>query len=152
VTSILVNSKVTITHPHIWFRPTTHLHELIFTNTGSPGAIVNHVTTQCQDQGRLLEETKRDLDVFKKAYYKAEREIREHEERFEQEKRTLNDEIIQLKVRHFPQFPMRSRRREFQVFSLHIDLVYDDAVMLTVPPPPPPPFRESRLVKNEWWC
>ena len=73
--------------------------------------------------------------MFKKAYYKAERDSRDREERFEQEKRTLNDEIIQLKVRYFPPFPMRSRRREFQVFSLPIDLVYDDAVMLIVPPP-----------------
>lgn len=62
------------------------------------GAIVNHVTTQCQDQGRLLEEAKRDLEVFKKAYYKAEREMHDHEERFEQEKQALSDEIHQLKV------------------------------------------------------
>jgi len=63
---------------------------------------VNHVTTQCQDQGLLLEETKRDLEVFKKAYYKAEREMHDREARFEQEKQAWNDEIHQLKVRLFP--------------------------------------------------
>lgn len=62
------------------------------------GAIVNHVTIHCQDQGRLLEEATRDLEVFKKAYYKAERDMHEREVRFEQEKRTLSNEISQLKA------------------------------------------------------
>jgi len=66
------------------------------------GAIVNHVTIQCRDQGRLLEEATRDLEVFKKAYYKAEREIRDRDAMFEQEKRVLNDKIHQLEVRPIP--------------------------------------------------
>ena len=70
---------------------------------GSAGAIVKHVTTQCQDQGRLLEEASRDLDVFKKAYFRAEREAQDREAKFEQEKQALNDEIHQLKVRPPPQ-------------------------------------------------
>jgi len=69
---------------------------------GSAGAIVNHVTSQYQDQGRLLEEATRDLDVFKKAYYKAEREIQDYKATVEQEKRLLSDEIHHLKVRHSP--------------------------------------------------
>lgn len=60
---------------------------------------MNHVTTQCQDQGRLLEEANRDLDVFKKAYYRAEREMQDYKARFELEKQSLSDEIHQLKVR-----------------------------------------------------
>ena len=63
---------------------------------------MDHVATQCQDQGRLLEEAKRDLEVFKKAYYKAERDMHDREERFELEKQALSDEIHQLKVRLFP--------------------------------------------------
>lgn len=65
------------------------------------GAIVDHVTLQCRDQGRLLEEATRDLEVFKKAYYKAERDIQDREARFELEKQALNVEIHQLKVRLF---------------------------------------------------
>ena len=68
---------------------------------GLAGAIVDHVTIQCQDQGRLLEEAIRDLEVFKKAYYKAEHDMRDREARFEQEKQALSDEIQQLKVRAF---------------------------------------------------
>jgi len=81
---------------------------------GSVGAIVNHVTTQCQDQRQLLEEANRDLDVFKKAYYKAEREIQDREAKFEQEKQALSDEIYQLKVRLSPSYPMRRAGRAFQ--------------------------------------
>ncbi|KAF9645684.1 hypothetical protein BDM02DRAFT_3101039, partial [Thelephora ganbajun] len=66
---------------------------------GPAGAIVNHVTAQYQDQGRLLEETKRDLEVFKKAYYKAESEMHDREARFEQERQALADEIYHLKAR-----------------------------------------------------
>lgn len=69
---------------------------------GPAGAIVNHVTTQCQDQGRYLEEAKRDLEVFKKAYYKAEREMQDREARFELEKKVLRDEISLLVVSLFP--------------------------------------------------
>lgn len=69
---------------------------------GPAGALVNHVTIQCRDQGRLLEEAKRDLEVFKKAYYKAEHDMHDREARFQQEKQVLYDEIHQLKVRFFP--------------------------------------------------
>ena len=89
-------------YPTIWLRSSLR-HTLL--TRGPAGAIVNHVTTQCQDQGRLLEEAKRDLEVFKKAYYKAEREMHDREERFEQEKQTLSDEIHQLRVRLFPSPP-----------------------------------------------
>ena len=51
---------------------------------GPAGAIVKHVATQCQDQGRLLEEAKRDLEVFKNAYYKAVHENRDNEAKLEQ--------------------------------------------------------------------
>ena len=66
---------------------------------------MNHVTTQCQDQGRLLEEAKRDLEVFKSAYYKAVHEIHDNEARFGQEKQALNEEIHQLKVKSSPPYP-----------------------------------------------
>lgn len=65
---------------------------------GFKGAIVNHVTVQCRDQSERLEEAVRDLEVFKKAYRKAEDDIRAREEKFEQEKQVLNDEIHQLKA------------------------------------------------------
>jgi len=51
------------------------------------GAIVDHVTTRCQNQGQLLEEAQRELEMFKKAYYNAEREIQDLGERFEWETR-----------------------------------------------------------------
>lgn len=89
-------------YPTIWLRSSLRLRDPALLTRGSAGAIVNHVATQCQDQGRLLEEAKRDLEVFKKAYYKAEREMHDREERFEQEKQALSDEIHQLKVRLFP--------------------------------------------------
>jgi hypothetical protein len=65
------------------------------------GALVNHVSIQCRDQGLLLEEANRDLEVFKKAYYKAERDMHDREARFDQEKKALFNEIHQLKVRLF---------------------------------------------------
>ena len=69
-------------------------------------ALITHVTTRFQHQGRLLEEaerdlaeTRRDLDVYKKAFSIAERDKRDLEERFERERQTLSDEIRQLKER-----------------------------------------------------
>ena len=96
VTSILENSKVIIT---MAMAPTVPPPLL---TRGPVGAIVNHVAAQCQDQGRLLEEANRDLEVFKKSYYRAERDLHDHLARFNQEKQVLNDEIHQLKVRFFP--------------------------------------------------
>jgi len=73
---------------------------------GPTEALVNHVTTEFQHQGELLEEAKRhlaetrlDLEVYKKAFSIAERDRRDLEERFEHEKQALNDEIRQLKER-----------------------------------------------------
>ena len=67
-------------------------------------ALAKHVTAQFLPQGRLLEqaehdlaETKRDLEVYKEAFYNAERDKRDLEERFEKEKQALNDEIRQLR-------------------------------------------------------
>ena len=78
--------------------------------TYSPtGAIVHHITTQCQCQGRLLEEAKRDLEVLKSAHYKAEHDMKNLEERFEREMQAANHEIRQLRVRLFPPYPNRSR-------------------------------------------
>ena len=65
------------------------------------GAVVDHVATQCQCQGRLLGEAKRDLEVLKKAHCKAERDMENLEERFERELQAANYEIRQLKVRFF---------------------------------------------------
>ena len=74
--------------------------------------------------------------MFKKAYYKAERDIHDREERFELEKQALSDEIYQLKVRLSPPTPhsIRSLPREFQVAPPQFDLVDDNPVMLIVPP------------------
>ena len=62
--------------------------------------------TQFQDQGRLLEEakrdlaeTRRDLEVYKKAFSIAEQDKRDLKERLEQEKQARNDEIRQLRER-----------------------------------------------------
>ena len=44
-----------------------------------------------------LAETKRDLEVYKKAFCIAERDRHDLEERFEREKQSLNDEICQLR-------------------------------------------------------
>lgn len=83
-----------------------------------------------------MEETRRDLGVYKRAFSIAERDKRDLEERFEREKQALSDEnrqlrergmhvheerferarqalndgILQLKVRLFPLHPVRSRR------------------------------------------
>ena len=64
---------------------------------GPAGAVVNHVTIQCRDQGRLLEEAIRDLEVFKKAYYKAEREIRDRDARFKEKNKSIvpNDQHLE---------------------------------------------------------
>jgi hypothetical protein len=125
-------------YPSVWLRPS-------LLTRGSAGAVVNHVTTQCHDQGRLLEEAKRDLEVFKKAYYKAERDIHDRDERFELEKQALSDEIHQLKVRLFTP-PPTPPPREFQVPPPQFDLVYGNPVILIVPSCIH--FRLSRLVKN----
>jgi len=79
--------------PRPCFSPCDHS----FTGAGLAGAIVDHVTTKCEDQGKLLEEAQRDLEVFKRAYYDAEREIQDLAESFEQEKQALNDEIRRLR-------------------------------------------------------
>ena len=84
---------------------------------GPAGALVNHVTVQCRDQGRLLEETNRDLEVFKKAYYKAERDMHDRESRFEEEKRALYGEIHQLKVRLSPLITHRRNPKPSMVVS-----------------------------------
>ena len=67
--------------------------------SGPTGPIANRVTTQDQDQdkGRLLEEAKRDLEAFKNAYYRAERDMRDLEGRYEKERQALNDEIRWLR-------------------------------------------------------
>ena len=67
-------------------------------------ALVKDITAQFVHQGRLLEEaehdlaeTKRDLEVYKEAFYNMERDKRDLEERFEKDKQALNDEIRQLR-------------------------------------------------------
>ena len=113
---------------------------------GPVGALVNHVTIQCRDQGRLLEEASRDLDVFKKAYYKAERDTHDREARFEQEKQALYNEIHQLKVRLLPDHTPNV----VSTFQATMG-VYGNRLILIVPFPVPP-FRQLRLVKSELWC
>ena len=65
------------------------------------GVIVYRVTIQCQCQGRLLEEEKRNLEGLKKAHYRVEHDMYNLEERFEREMQAVNREIHQLKVRLF---------------------------------------------------
>lgn len=104
---------------------------------GPVGAIVNHVTIQSQDQGRLLEEMSRDLEVFKKAYHRAEREIQEREAKFDYEKRVLNDKIQHLEVRLSPYhtFSLRPLRLVLQVSPPQSKKVVNDGqLMLLVPP------------------
>ena len=110
---------------------------------GSAGAIVNHVTTQCQDQGQPLEDAKSDLEAFKKAYYKAEREMQDHAAKFGQEKQALHYEIHQLKVSHSPSDPMRSAGRAFRDAPPQADFVHDNTVMLIVPFPVRPQVSQA---------
>ena len=68
-------------------------------------ALVTHLITQFQHHGQLLEMkpdlagTRCDLEAYKKALSIAERDKRDLEERFKQEKQVLNDEIRQLRER-----------------------------------------------------
>ena len=78
-------------------RPCLHLGNHSFSDASFVGATVDHGTTRCRDQGQLLEEARKDLEVFKRAYYNAEREIHDLSESFEQEKQALNDEIRRLR-------------------------------------------------------
>ena len=64
---------------------------------------------QFQNQEQLLEEARRDLDMYKKAFFDTERAKRDLEEMFEQEKQVLNNEIRQLKVRLLPPLPRVKR-------------------------------------------
>jgi len=77
--------------------PCFDLRDPAFVDAGAAGPITNCVTTQDQAQGRLLEEAKRDLEAFKNAYYRAERDMRDLEGRFEKEKQELNEEIRWLR-------------------------------------------------------
>jgi len=61
--------------------------------------LVCHITTKFQHQERLLEETKRSLEVYKVAFSCVEHERRDLVKRFEQEKQALNEEIRQLRER-----------------------------------------------------
>ena len=78
-------------------RPYLRPRDPASTGAGFPGA--DFVTSCCKDQGKLLEEAQRDLEVFKRAYYNAEREIQTLGESFEREKQALNDEIRRLRER-----------------------------------------------------
>ena len=51
---------------------------------------------------------RRGPEVFKKAYYKAERDMRDRESRFEEEKRASHSKIHQLRVRLIP-YPRSAR-------------------------------------------
>ena len=92
-----------VTWPQSSFRSTI---SPLITDVGPAEALVEHVTTEFRDQGRLLEkaehdlaETKRDLEVCKKALYISDSGRRDLEERFEQEKQALIDEICRLRER-----------------------------------------------------
>lgn len=65
---------------------------------GFVGAILTFVSTQSTDHVRAIEEARRDLEVFKKAYMSAERDKTEAEEKFEKEKKVLTDELSALRV------------------------------------------------------
>lgn len=93
---------------------------------GPAGAIVKHVATQCQDQGRLLEEAKRDLEVFKNAYYKAVHENRDNEAKLEQLTHQLRVRVSPYTQREVVDGHSKSPPSRFH-------FVYDDAVMPIVP-------------------
>jgi len=69
-----------------------------------------------RNRTRHLEEAKRDLDAFEKAYHRADHDVRDHEAWTEREKRALRDEIRRLKftslkvaqVRPFPRHKLIS--------------------------------------------
>lgn len=68
------------------------------TDWDTTGALLTFVSNQNTDYGRAIEEAKRDLDVFKKAYMAAERDKSEAEEKFEKEKKALTDELNAFRV------------------------------------------------------
>ena len=95
------------------------------------GAVVDHVATQCQCQGRLLGEAKRDLEVLKKAHYKADRDMENLEERFERELQAANYEIRKLKVRIFAlPYSTRNCRWVCQTPPRRMAFVHDHGVTL----------------------
>jgi hypothetical protein len=136
VTSILENSKVIIALAFRSDRPSASVIPPLLT-PGPAGAIVNHVTAQCQDQGRLLEEAKCDPEVFKKAYYKAERDMHDREERFEREKQALNDEIRELRVRAFLSYPRDVNGYVFPP-SIQVILIRENRASRQLNPPSTP--------------
>ena len=79
----------------VW--PSPCLPDRASLDAGFAKALADRAISQCQDQSQLLEEVQRDLEVFKRAYHNAEREIHDLGESFEREKQALNDEIRQLK-------------------------------------------------------
>ena len=108
MTNILKNSKVIITMALGSLLP-LYLRISALANSCPTEALVDHVTAQFRDQGQLLEETNRDLAVYKKALCNAERDMRDLAERFEQEKQALNDEIRQLR-----EYVMHGREERFE--------------------------------------
>lgn len=60
---------------------------------------MDHVTTQCQNHGKFLEEAQWNLGAFGGAD-RAESEIHDLVEKFEREKQALNDEISRLRERN----------------------------------------------------
>jgi len=90
--------------------------------------------------------------VFKNAYYKAERDKHDREEKFKLEKQALSDEIHQLKVRLFlhppphPTFNAESSAGVSKVASPQFDFVDDNPVMLIVPSIQAIEAREKRVV------
>lgn len=103
---------------------------------------MDRVAAQFQHQERLLEEakrdlaeTRRDLEVYKMAFSIADRDKRNLEERFQQEKQALNDEIRQLRERG-------AQGRE-ETFEQEKQALTDGILQLKVRPSLAPPKKLS---------
>lgn len=73
---------------------------------------------------------KRDMKVYKRAFFSAERDRHDLEERFEREKQALNDEIRQLRERDTHAYEERLEQ-ERQVLK---DAIFQFKVILLSPP------------------
>ena len=122
------------------------LHSSGLANGGPAEALVDHFTAQFRHQGQLLEETNRDLAVYKKALCNAERDMRDLAERFEQEKQALNDEIRQLR-----EYGMRDREERFEQEKQALN---DGILQLKVRLPPcsmQDHLRTFRVLPHKWF-
>ena len=106
---------------------------------------MDHIAVKCQDQSQLLEKTVQYLEASKEAYYKAERDMRDREARFEREKEAFDDETHGFEVRFCPYLTLTLwHSMSVSGFPPKFCVEYEDRLMLIFHPR----SRQSRLVKS----